>query len=81
MKFLQIAAIAAALSALTFGCQKKAEKKASYPPTPATLVKAEGKSVRKYIDTLGTISSLHSVNIVPQVSGQIVKINFEQGRS
>ena len=39
MKFLQIAAIAAALSALTFGCQKKAEKKASYPPTPATLVK------------------------------------------
>ncbi len=80
MKFLQIAAIAAALSALTFGCQKKAEKKASYPPTPATLVKAEGKSVRKYIDTLGTISSLHSVNIVPQVSGQIVKINFEQGQ-
>ena len=46
----------------------------------ADEVAMDAKSVRKYIDTLGTISSLHSVNIVPQVSGQIVKINFEQGQ-
>ena len=58
MKLIQIAAISAAVSILTFGCQ----------------------NVRKYIDTLGTISSLHSVNVVPQVSGQIVKINFKQGQ-
>ena len=56
MKLIQIAAISAAVSILTFGCQNK------------------------YIDTLGTISSLHSVNVVPQVSGQIVKINFKQGQ-
>lgn len=80
MKLIQIAAISAAVSILTFGCQEKIEKKVSYPPTPATLAKAEGKNVRKYIDTLGTISSLHSVNVVPQVSGQIVKINFKQGQ-
>ena len=80
MKLIQIAAISAAVSILTFGCQKKIEKKVSYPPPPATLAKAEGKNVRKYIDTLGTISSLHSVNVVPQVSGQIVKINFKQGQ-
>ena len=80
MKLIQIAAISAAVSILTFGCQKKIEKKVSYPPTPATLAKAEGKNVRKYIDTLGTISSLHSVNVVPQVSGQIVKINFKRGQ-
>lgn len=80
MKLIQIAAISAAVSILTFGCQKKIEKKVSYPPTPATLAKAEGKNIRKYIDTLGTISSLHSVNVVPQVSGQIVKINFKQGQ-
>ena len=80
MKLIQIAAISAAVSILTFGCQKKIEKKVSYPPTPATLAKAEGKNVRKYIDTLGTISSLYSVNVVPQVSGQIVKINFKQGQ-
>lgn len=80
MKLIQIAAISAAVSILTFGCQKKIEKKVSYPPAPATLAKAEGKNVRKYIDTLGTISSLHSVNVVPQVSGQIVKINFKQGQ-
>ena len=80
MKLIQIAAISAAVSILTFGCQKKIEKKVSYPPTPATLAKAEGKNVRRYIDTLGTISSWHSVNVVPQVSGQIVKINFKQGQ-
>lgn len=80
MKLIQIAAISAAVSILTFGCHKKIEKKVSYPPTPATLAKAEGKNVRRYIDTLGTISSLHSVNVVPQVSGQIVKINFKQGQ-
>lgn len=80
MKLIQIAAISAAVSILAFGCQKKIEKKVSYPPTPATLTKAEGKNVRRYIDTLGTISSLHSVNVVPQVSGQIVKINFKQGQ-
>ena len=80
MKLIQIAAISAAVSILTFGCQEKIEKKVSYPPTPATLAKAEGNNVRKYIDTLGTISSLHSVNVVPQVSGQIVKINFKQGQ-
>lgn len=80
MKLIQIAAISAAVSILTFGCQKKIEKKVSYPPTPATLAKAEGKNVRRYIDTLGTISSLHSVNVVPQVSGQIAKINFKQGQ-
>ena len=80
MKLIQIAAISAAVSILTFGCQKKIEKKVSYPPTPATRAKAEGKNVRRYIDTLGTISSLHSVNVVPQVSGQIVKINFKQGQ-
>ncbi len=80
MKLIQIAAISAAVSILTFGCQKKIEKKVSYPPTPATLAMAEGKNVRRYIDTLGTISSLHSVNVVPQVSGQIVKINFKQGQ-
>ena len=80
MKLIQIAAISTAVSILTFGCQKKIEKKVSYPPTPATLAKAEGKNVRRYIDTLGTISSLHSVNVVPQVSGQIVKINFKQGQ-
>lgn len=81
MNIVKFATAIAAASIIMCGCQKQAEKKTSFPPTPAVLVKAEGKSVRKYIDTLGTISSHHSVNIAPQVSGQIVKINFVQGQN
>ena len=51
------------------------------PPTPAELVRAEAGNVSEYISTMGTIASQNSVNIVPQVSGQIVAINFKQGQS
>ncbi len=60
-------------------CSKKEKAPASFPPTPAVLVKAEERTVPEYISTLGTISSKCSVNIVPQVSGQIVEIRFGQG--
>lgn len=79
MKSVKLAAII--LSAiLVFACQKKEEvKKQSIPPTPAVLVSAESKNLSAFISTLGTTASFHSVQIVPQVSGQIVKINFKQG--
>lgn len=60
-------------------CKKKEQVKVSIPPTPAVLVKAEGRTVSEYISTLGTTASKCSVNIVPQVSGQIVAVNFKQG--
>lgn len=62
-------------------CQKKEKPAMSIPPTPAILVKAESRTVPAYISTLGTTSSKCSVNIVPQVSGQIVEIKFKQGDS
>ena len=66
-------------SLVVCGCKKKEEVKVSIPPTPAVLVKAEGRTVNEYISTLGTTASKCSVNIVPQVSGQIVAVNFKQG--
>ena len=61
------------------GCKKKEQTKVSIPPTPAVLVKSEARPVYQYISTLGTTASKCSVNIVPQVSGQIVAVNFKQG--
>ena len=78
MKEIFIPAIFAAALCLA-ACGKKETPKVSMPPTPATLVEAVGKTVPSYISTLGTTASLQSVNIVPQVSGQIVSINFKQG--
>ncbi len=63
-----------------FGCSKKVEQKQSIPPTPAQLVTAQSKTVSEYVSTMGTIASRNSVNIVAQVSGQIVSINFKQGQ-
>lgn len=68
------------LSALALcACEKKEVKKQSIPPTPAVLVKAEGRQVPAYISTLGTTASRSSVNVVAQVSGQISEIKFKQG--
>ncbi len=78
MKEIFIPAVLAAAFCLV-ACEKKETPKVSMPPTPATLVSAVGKSVPSYISTLGTTASLQSVNIVPQVSGQIVSVNFKQG--
>ena len=65
---------------LAFGCAKKEEAPVSIPPTPAQFTVAKAEAVNNYISTLGTVASAHSVNIVPQVSGQIVSVNFKQGQ-
>ncbi len=78
-KYTLLPAIVGAL--VLCSCAKEEKPTMSVPPTPAVLVKAEGRQVCKYIPTLGTTASRHSVNIVPQVSGQIVEIKFKQGDS
>ena len=75
LKYIAISALA-----LLCACTQKDQKKhMSIPPTPAQLVQAQAGDVREYISTMGTTASLNSVNIVPEVSGKIVSINFEQG--
>jgi len=60
-------------------CAPKTEVKTPTPPAPAELSPVIVRDVRNYISTLGTTKAFQSVDIVPQVSGQIVKINFNQG--
>ena len=67
-------------AALMCACSQPKDTAAqSIPPTPAQLVKAQSKEVREYISTMGTISSRESVNIVPEVSGKIISVDFAQG--
>ena len=68
------------LTLFVLGCSKKEEVKVSMPPTPAEFVISQSKVVNEYISTMGTIASSSSVNIVAQVSGQIVSVNFKQGQ-
>jgi len=78
MNKITVLSVAAAAIFAT-ACAKKEKQAMSMPPTPAVMVQAQSKSVPKYISTLGTMSSLSSVKIVPQVSGQIMEIKFKQG--
>jgi len=60
------------------GCGKK---KAPEPLTyPITVGQSYSKTVARYIDTIGSCVSPAKVLIIPQVSGQIVKIHFIQGQ-
>lgn len=74
-----ILVFAAASLFVVCGCKKKEQVSNLIPPTPALLTKSIQKEIHAYISTLGTTAAYESVNIVPQVSGQIVKINFMQG--
>ena len=75
---LSIALAFAVLTALS-GCAKKAQQVRQIPPAAVVLGDVVQKDVFSFIDTLGTANSFKSVKVVPQVTGQIVKINFKQG--
>lgn len=49
------------------------------PPAAVVLKAAESRDVNRFIETLGTTDSVESVSIIPQVSGQLVSLNFNQG--
>jgi len=69
------------LSSVLFlaACAPEPKTQAPTPPAPAELSVVVVKDIRSYISTLGTTKAFQSVNVVPQVSGQIVQINFNQG--
>lgn len=61
------------------GCKKQEKEQILRPPAPVVLKLAESKDVNLYISTLGTTDSAESVNVIPQVSGQLMSLNFKQG--
>ena len=49
-------------------------------PIPVTVVPATRENVPVYLTALGTVSALNTVTVVPQVTGQLVSINFKEGK-
>jgi multidrug efflux system membrane fusion protein len=50
------------------------------PPATVTVVKASAHEVPEYLDEIGVCQATESVDIVPQVSGQLDSIGFKDGQ-
>lgn len=48
-------------------------------PIPVTVVPVLRENVPVYLTALGTVQALNTVTVVPQVSGQLVSIDFREG--
>lgn len=72
---------ALALAALLVGCGEQDHKHAATPrPAPEVKVaQAAKESIPVLLQFAGTVESVRSVDIVPQVSGRIEKRSFEEG--
>lgn len=60
------------------GCGKK--NNGEMPAHPVTVAQSYGTNVMRYIDTIGSCVSPAKITVIPQVSGQIIKIHFVQGQ-
>lgn len=49
-------------------------------PVPVTVVPVVKQNVPVYLTALGTVQALNTVTVVPQVSGQLMSINFAEGK-
>lgn len=49
------------------------------PPSPVAVIKATREPVPRYLDSIGTLSSISQVTVSPQVAGRVLKILFESG--
>lgn len=72
-----VVAMASILLALS-GCGRKARSPAA-PPIPVTMAQAVVKSMPLVVEAMGSVESCNSLEIIPQVSGQILKFHFEEG--
>lgn len=54
-------------------------KDGSAPPVPVTVVPVVKQNVPVYLTALGTVQALNTVSVIPQVSGQLLSINFTEG--
>jgi len=67
--------------ALAFGCNKEGGGIAmpARPPAAVTVAEAVSRDVPVYIDEIGKCTAVESVNIFPQVAGQITNVHFTDG--
>jgi len=66
-----------ALLLTLWGCRGSAPP--GMPPIPVTAAKVQVSPAPNYIDAIGVLAAMESVDIFPQVSGRIDKIHFKQG--
>lgn len=59
------------------GCGKKAPAPA--PAVPVTTAQAVTKTMPLAVEAMGSVEAYNSLEIVPQVSGQILKLHFRDG--
>jgi membrane fusion protein, multidrug efflux system len=60
------------------GCGKKRAKPV-VPPVPVTTAQAVLKSLPLAVEAMGSVESYNSLDIVPRISGQILKYHFREG--
>ena len=53
---------------------------ADQPPVPVTVVPVSAQDVPVYLTATGTAQARNSVVVRPQVSGQLMKLNFQEGQ-
>lgn len=50
------------------------------PPVPVTVVPVVKENVPVYLTALGTVQALNTITVNPQVSGQLLRIDFTEGQ-
>lgn len=87
MKTYQKVIIAVIICAIGLGAvlwYKKGKQAPEVPvqePTPVEAVKAKAGSILRRVSTVGSLAAVQSVVLIPEVTGKIAKIYFEEGQN
>ena len=73
-----------AVSAVSVSCSRsnvRAEGPATLPPPLVTIAQARAQDVPRYLDEIGRNVAFESVNVTPQVAGQVIERHFQDGEN
>src|SRR5215472_11402749 len=72
-----------AVSGVTVSCRNnvQAQGPAAFPPPLVTVVQATAQDVPSYLDEIGRNVAFESVNVTPQVGGQVIERHFQDGEN
>src|SRR5215472_3783011 len=59
----------------------RAEGPAALPPPLVTVAQATAHDVPRYLDEIGRDTAFESVNVTPQVAGQVIERHFQDGEN
>jgi multidrug efflux system membrane fusion protein len=79
-RLLHKPAPASSASAQTAGKGKGKGGKDEPPPVPVTVVPVVRQNVPVYLTALGTVQALNTVTVSPQVGGQLLSLEFDEGQ-